>query len=185
MKKTILLKILLFMSLFLITLNAKEDTKNAYFAGGCFWGVEYHFEKKKGVKDVISGYMGGLIKSPSYFQVIKGNTGHLETVKVTYDPKIISYEELTKLFFEIHDMEQRDGQGPDIGSQYLSAIFYDNIKEKDIAKNLINILTNKGYNVATSLYKANKFFDAENYHQNYYKRKGGTPYCHSYKKIFE
>lgn len=182
-KNTVLIGFIL--SLFISTsMFAKETTKNAYFAGGCFWGVEYHFEKQKGVKDVISGYMGGMIKDPNYYQVSNGNTGHLESVKVVYDPNIISYEKLTKLFFEIHDMEQKDGQGPDIGSQYLSAVFYNDIKEKNITKKLINILTNKGYNVATSLYKAHDFFDAESFHQDYYQRKGGVPYCHSYKKIF-
>jgi len=163
---------------------AKETTKNAYFAGGCFWGVEYHFEKQKGVKDAISGYMGGMIQNPNYFQVVRGNTGHLEAVKIVYDPAVISYEKLTKLFFEIHDMEQTNGQGPDIGSQYLSAIFYNNEQEKKTSDKLIGILTSKGYKVATSLYKANKFFDAESYHQDYYEKKGGVPYCHSYKKIF-
>ena len=184
MKKILLVISFIFPIIFSTILTAKETTQNAYFAGGCFWGVEYHFEKQKGVKDAISGYMGGLIQKPNYLQVIRGNTGHLETVKIVYNPKIISYEKLTKLFFEIHDMEQTNGQGPDIGSQYLSAVFYNNIEEKKVVEKLINILTNKGYTVATSLYKANEFFDAEKYHQNYYKRKGGTPYCHSYKKIF-
>ena len=162
---TVFLTLILFMT----NLNAKENIKNAYFAGGCFWGVEYHLEKKKGVKDVISGYMGGLIKNPDYYQVVKGNTGHLETVKVSYDSNVVSFEELTKLFFEIHDMEQTDGQGPDIGTQYLSAIFYNDKKEKESAKKIINILTNKGYNVATTMYKANTFYDAENFHQNCHK----------------
>lgn len=184
------MKKLLFTLGFLLTLFmsnslfANETTKNAYFAGGCFWGVEHHFEKKEGVKDAISGYMGGLVQNPNYFQVIRGNTGHLETVKVVYDPKLISYEKLVKLFFEIHDMEQTNGQGPDIGAQYLSAVFYNNEEEKQTTQKLINILTTKGYKVATKLYKANEFFDAESYHQNYYAKKGGTPYCHSYKKIF-
>ena len=184
MKKLLLLLGIFFTLFISTTLFAKESTKNAYFAGGCFWGVEYHFEKKKGVIDAISGYMGGMVENPNYFQVIKGNTGHLETVKVVYDPKLITYEDLAKLFFEIHDMEQTNGQGPDIGSQYLSAIFYNDIEEKKVNEKLIDILTNKGYNVATTLYKANEFFDAESYHQNYYQRKGGLPYCHSYKKIF-
>ena len=161
-----------------------SNTKAAYFAGGCFWGVEHHFEKKKGVKDAISGYMGGSTKKPGYYDVIKGNTGHLETVKIVYDPKIVTFEELTKLFFEIHDMEQTNGQGPDIGSQYLSAVFYNNEKEKETAQSIINILTTKGYKVATSLIKTSQFYKAEGYHQNYYQRTGKTPYCHIYKKIF-
>ena len=161
-----------------------NNTKSAYFAGGCFWGVEYHFEKRKGVIDAISGYMGGDVSNPDYYEVVKGKTGHLESVKVVYDPKQISFEELTKLFFEIHDMEQTNGQGPDIGSQYLSAIFYNDEIEKNSSKKLIDILTQKGYKVATSLQKASIFYSAQAYHQNYYARKGSTPYCHFYKKIF-
>ena len=161
------------------------NTKTAYFAGGCFWGVEYHLEKQKGVKDVLSGFMGGTVKNPDYYEVIRGNTGHLETVKVIYDPKEISFEKLTKLFFEIHDMEQKDGQGPDIGSQYLSAVFYHNEEEKTVAQDVINILTTKGYDVATSLLEVTPFYLAEGYHQNYYARTGKLPYCHSYKKIFD
>lgn len=160
------------------------NLKAAYFAGGCFWGVEYHFEKKNGVKDAISGYMGGWVKNPGYYDVVKGKTGHVETVKVVYDPKIVSFEELTKLFFEIHDPEQKDGQGPDIGSQYLSGIFYHNEEEKKTAQGVIDILTNKGYDVATSLVEVTPFYIAEGFHQDYYARTGKTPYCHIYKKIF-
>ena len=162
----------------------KENINSAYFAGGCFWGVEYYFEHLKGVKSAVSGYMGGVMPYPDYRSVCSGLTGHFEVVKIDYDSSIVDFESLLKLFFEIHDFTQINGQGPDIGSQYLSAVFYNDIKEKNITKKLINILTNKGYNVATSLYKAHDFFDAESFHQNYYQRKGGVPYCHSYKKIF-
>lgn len=161
-----------------------NNLKTAYFAGGCFWGVEHHFEKKKGVKDAISGYMGGWVKNPGYYDVVKGKTGHVETVKVVYDPKIVSFEELTKLFFEIHDPEQKDGQGPDIGSQYLSGIFYHNEKEKKTAEDIIGILTKKGYDVATSIVEVSPFYTAEGFHQDYYARTGKLPYCHIYKKIF-
>ena len=169
------------------TIKTKEypsNYKSAYFAGGCFWGVEYHFEKKKGVIDAISGYMGGHVENPDYYEVIRGKTGHLESVRIVYDPEVVSFEELTKLFFEIHDMEQTDGQGPDIGSQYLSAIFYNDEKEKKTSQNLIDILTQKGYKVATTLQEVSTFYTAEGYHQNYYARKGSLPYCHIYKKIF-
>ena len=113
----------------------KHDTlasneKVAYFAGGCFWGVEYYLEKLDGVKDVISGYMGGDKENPTYQDVSSGNTRHIETVKVIYDPQKISYEVLAKAFFEIHDPTQTNGQGPDIGKQYLSAIFTSNEEEK-------------------------------------------------------
>ena len=166
---------------------SKEDTnmQKAYFAGGCFWGVEYHFEKQKGVKDVISGYMGGNVKNPGYYDVIRGNTGHVEAVEVIYNPNEISYEELTKLFFEIHDSTQTNGQGPDIGSQYLSVVFYNNENEKKTTKNIIDILKNKGYKVATTLKEVTPFYAAEGYHQDYYERTGKLPYCHVYKKIFD
>ncbi|WP_108061230.1 peptide-methionine (S)-S-oxide reductase MsrA [Poseidonibacter lekithochrous] len=162
-----------------------ENTKRAYFAGGCFWGVEHLMESKKGVKDVISGYMGGTVENPNYYGVIKGDTGHVETVEVIYDPREVSYETLAKLFFEIHDPTQKDGQGPDIGSQYLSVVFYGNDEEKKTTEKLINILESKGYDVATTLKPHSPFYAAEGYHQNYYLRTGKTPYCHVYKKIFD
>jgi peptide methionine sulfoxide reductase msrA/msrB len=161
-----------------------ENIKKAYFAAGCFWGVEYHFEKLEGVVSAISGYMGGKIANPSYEMVCSGFSGHLEVVEVTYDESIVSFEALTKLFFEIHDFSQTNGQGPDIGSQYLSAIFYVNEEQKDISEKLIVALENKGFKVATSLYKFVPFYKAEDYHQDYYERHQKAPYCHSYRKIF-
>lgn len=158
--------------------------KKAYFAGGCFWGIEYFFQKVNGVKSVISGYMGGHIENPTYEIVCSGFSGHLETIEVCFDETIISFESLAKLFFEIHDFTQTNGQGPDIGTQYLSAIFYCDEEQKNIALNLIEELKNKGFKVATSLYKKSTFYKAEEYHQNYYERHQKMPYCHSYKKIF-
>jgi len=158
--------------------------KEAYFAGGCFWGVEYYLEKLDGVKDVISGYMGGDKENPTYIDVSSGNSGHLEVVKVIYDPSKISYETLSKAFFEIHDPTQADGQGPDIGEQYKSAIFTSDEKEKEIINNLINILKQKGYKVVTKIYDAKSFYEAEDYHQNYYTNQKKTPYCHRYIKKF-
>jgi len=158
--------------------------KQAYFAAGCFWGVEYHFEKLKGVNSAISGYMGGHIENPDYRLVCSGTSGHLEVVKIEYDSSIVSYEELLKLFFEIHDFTQTNGQGPDIGSQYLSAIYYEDESEKEMIENIIKELTNKGFKVATSVYEMVPFYEAEDYHQDYYERHQKVPYCHSYKKIF-
>ena len=163
---------------------AAKEEKAAYFAGGCFWGVEHHFENLPGVKDAVSGYMGGKTENPTYNEVSYKNTGHVETVKVTYDPSVVSYETLAKLFFEIHDPTQTNGQGPDIGEQYLSVIFYNDEKEKDDAQKLINILKEKGYKVATTLRDAKTFYDAEDYHQDYYKKTGKQPYCHVYQKRF-
>lgn len=156
----------------------------AWFASGCFWGTEYYFNKAKGVMETTVGFMGGHLEHPSYKQVCTGETGHLETTEVAYDPHQTSYEELVKLFFETHDFTQVNGQGPDIGPQYLSAIFYANAEQKAIAEKYIRILTEKGYKVATSLRPASVFWKAEDYHQDYYDHKGTTPYCHFYRKIF-
>ena len=161
-----------------------SEFKKAYFAGGCFWGVEYYFEKLDGVISAISGYMGGEIKNPTYEDVCTKKSGHYEVVEVSYDPKRISFEKLAKFFFEIHDPTQTDGQGPDIGPQYLSAIFYNDEKEKLIAQKLINILEKKGMKIATKLLPKQTFYKAEEYHQDYYHKKGMKPYCHSYKKRF-
>ena len=156
----------------------------AYFAGGCFWGMEYLFEHKEGVISATSGYMGGSLSEPSYRDVTSGETGHFESVEIIYDPTKVSYEELAKFFFEIHDPTQTNGQGPDIGSQYLSAVFYQNNSEKKTAQKLIAILNDKGYDIATRLIPAQTFWAAEDYHQNHYDRNQQKPYCHIYKKKF-
>jgi peptide methionine sulfoxide reductase msrA/msrB len=163
-----------------------ENSKKAYFAGGCFWGVEYHFENLDGVISADSGYMGGDSKDPTYKEVCSGNTGHIEVVEITYDPDIVSFEKLAKLFFEIHDPSQANGQGPDIGSQYISAIFYNNEEEKKEAQKLIKLLESKGIKVATKLISAKEypFYEAEEYHQDYYKKHNKKPYCHTYTKRF-
>lgn len=160
------------------------EYKKAYFAGGCFWGVEHLFQGKEGVVTVISGYMGGSKESPTYQDVLTGSTGHLEAVEITYDPDQVSYVELTKFFFEIHDPTQANGQGPDIGTQYLSAVFYSNEEEQIITRELIDILKSKGYDVLTQLIPAETFWNAEEYHQDYYGKKNQQPYCHKYQKKF-
>ena len=162
----------------------EEKLKKAYFAGGCFWGVEYYLEKQKGVTSVVSGYMGGKKKNPTYQDVSKGDSGYLEAVQVTYDPRKTSYEALAKLFFEIHDPTQKDGQGPDIGSQYKSVIFVANKDERKTIEKLITVLQSKGYDIATRVQKQTAFYKAEKYHQDYYQRKGKIPYCHGYVKRF-
>jgi peptide methionine sulfoxide reductase msrA/msrB len=157
----------------------------AYFAGGCFWGVEYHFEKLKGVISATSGYMGGDVEEPTYKQVCYEKTGHLEVVEIKYNPNLVSYETLAKLFFEIHDPTQANGQGPDIGEQYKSAIFYNTSEEKETLEKLIKILKDKKYNVVTKLIKADTpFWKAEEYHQDYYEKHNKKPYCHAYQKRF-
>ena len=156
----------------------------AYYAGGCFWGVEHLFQSKPGVIDAVSGYMGGGLENPTYQDVLTGKTGHLEAVEITYNPAIVTFEELTKFFFEIHDPTQSNGQGPDIGAQYLSAVFYSSEEEKQTAQLLIDQLKDKGYNVVTQLIQVEAFWKAEDYHQDYYVKKNQQPYCHRYQKKF-
>lgn len=162
----------------------QPGTKTAIFAGGCFWGVEYYMQKAPGVISTTAGYTGGTKPDPSYEEVCSHETGHIEAVKIVFDPSKTSFEELAKLFFEIHDPTQVGRQGPDVGEQYISAIFYLDDEQKETAEKLIRILEEKGYRVATELRKATEFWEAENYHQDYYDHKGTRPYCHSYTKRF-
>ncbi len=152
--------------------------EKAIFAGGCFWGVEYLLEKAKGVIRVTSGYTGGTKANPTYEEVCSHKTGHAEAVEVLFDPKNTSYETLARLFFEIHDPTQVDRQGPDRGDQYRSAVFYVTPEQKTVTEKLIKELTAKKFDVATSLEPAGKFWPAEEYHQDYYKKTGKSPYCH-------
>jgi peptide methionine sulfoxide reductase msrA/msrB len=161
-----------------------QQTETAIFASGCFWGTEYYLKKAKGVKSTSVGYIGGNIENPTYEQVCTGTTGHAEAVEVIFDPSVTSYEELTRLFFETHDFTQVNRQGPDIGDQYRSVVFYTGNEQKQIAEKLIGELKDKGYQVATKLEKAGEFYTAEKYHQDYYFKTGGTPYCHIKREVF-
>ena len=158
--------------------------QTAIFAGGCFWGVEYYFQKAKGVISTQVGYIGGHTQNPTYKQVCSGTTGHAEAIRVTYDPSQVSYEDMAKLFFEIHDPTQVNRQGPDVGLQYRSAVFYQNEAEKATAEKLIGILRAKGLNVVTEVTPAGVFWPAEDYHQQYYEKEGQSPYCHVYTRRF-
>ena len=166
------------------TVEALKMREIAIFAGGCFWGVEHLMQKAPGVLSVTSGYIGGTKDYPSYKEVCTGTTGHAEAVQIEFDPTLTDYETLAKLFFEIHDPEQIDGQGPDLGNQYRSEIFYTNSLQKNSAEKLISILNGKGYQVATKVTPASTFWEAEEYHQDYYEHKGTQPYCHVYTKRF-
>jgi peptide methionine sulfoxide reductase msrA/msrB len=148
------------------------------FAGGCFWGVQYYLEKAPGVISTTVGYTGGHTEHPSYEQVCTHKTGHAESIEVVYDPIRTSFEKLARLFFEIHDPTQLDHQGPDMGSQYRSEIFYVNDEQKQTAEKLIGELKKKGWNVVTLLAPASTFWPAELYHQDYYQHNGEQPYCH-------
>lgn len=171
-------------SMFFVPEKQVPLADTAIFAGGCFWGVEYYLQKAPGVQTVVSGYIGGRKENPTYKEVCSGTTGHYEAVEVAFDPSRITFEELAKLFFEIHDPTQWNHQGPDWGEQYRSAVFYRSEEQKKITESLIDLLKQKGYSVVTEVKPASVFYPAEKYHQDYYDHKGSTPYCHGYTKRF-
>ncbi len=163
----------------LITFSIQaQKTKVAYFGSGCFWCVEAIFETVKGVKEAESGYCGGTTKNPTYEQICTGRTGHAETVKITYDPNVISYADLLRVFFNSHDPTTLNQQGPDKGTQYRSVIFYSNESEKELAKNYIkNLLDKKTFKeITTTLEPFSTFYPAEEYHQDFEKRNPDYPY---------
>ena len=151
--------------------DSKNEYKKAYFAGGCFWCMEESFDKVKGVVKSISGYSGGHVKNPTYKQVIYKDTGHVEAIAVYYDPKLTSYEELLKVFWVNIDPFDANGQFCDKGKSYRSVVFYENLKQKKLIKNsIINI--EKKFNkkkIVTLVWEFEKFYPAEDYHQNYYQ----------------
>lgn len=153
-------------------------------AAGCFWGVQYYFNQLDGVVKTEVGYIGGETNSPTYNDVCTGSSGHYEGLRIVYDVAKIDYASVIKYFFEIHDPTQQNGQGPDIGAQYKSAIFYYDLQQKDIAIESISILINNGYDIATKLLPVDVFWRAEDYHQDYYSKNYKTPYCHKYVKKF-
>ncbi len=167
-----------------ISMDFVPNGQRAIFAGGCFWGVEYYFKNTPGVISVTAGYTGGHTEKPTYEQVCTDKTGHAEAIEVVYDSTRTSFENLAKLFFEIHDFTQLNRQGPDIGAQYRSGIYYLDDKQKQTAEKLVKILKEKGYDVKTEIKPANTFWPAEQYHQDYYEKTGKKPYCHIRKKIF-
>jgi peptide methionine sulfoxide reductase msrA/msrB len=163
---------------------AQAGNETLILASGCFWGTEYFLKRIDGVLSTTVGYTGGHVENPSYEQVCGKKTGHYEACLVEYDPKRTTAEEVLRTFFETHDPTQANGQGPDIGPQYRSAVFYQNDAQRDLTQSLIGLLTAKGLDVATEVLPAQAFYSAEGYHQDYYDVKGGTPYCHGYRKLF-
>jgi len=157
---------------------------SAYFASGCFWGTEFYLQQLEGVVSTDVGYMGGKKEHPTYKEVCSGNTGHAEVVKVVFNPDSVSYDKLARLFFETHDPSQMNRQGPDIGTQYRSEVFYTSDSQKKTIEELIGKLSEKGVSVVTAVTEAADFWKGEEYHQDYYQGNGGRPYCHSYKKKF-
>ncbi|NCT10459.1 MAG: peptide-methionine (S)-S-oxide reductase MsrA [Flavobacteriia bacterium] len=158
-----------------------QNTKVAYFASGCFWCVEAIFESVNGVEEAVSGYAGGHTANPTYESTGTGNTGHAETVAVYYNPKIVSFETLLKVYYGSHNPTTKNGQHPDYGSQYRSIVFYSNNDEKATIDAMIFRLNKEVYDgkVATEVQKFTKFFKAEEYHQNFEKRNPNQPYVMS------
>lgn len=155
------------------------ETETAVFAGGCFWGIENFFSNTEGVISATSGYTGGYMESPTYREVCSGETGHAEAVQVVFDPSVISFESLARLFFEIHDPTTPNRQGVDVGSQYRSAVFYLSEEQRATVASLIGILTEKGFRVVTEVRPLEIFWPAEDYHQNYYGKNGVRSGCHA------
>ena len=156
----------------------KSATARAIFAGGCFWGVEHYFQQVPGVISVTSGYCGGHVEKPTYKQVCTGTTGHAESVEVVFDPAKVTYEQLARLFFEIHDPTTPNRQGLDVGSQYRSAVFYLDEQQRAVVDKLIARLTGLGYKVTTEVAASGKFWPAEDYHQDYFVKHPGRGDCH-------
>ena len=153
-------------------------------AGGCFWGIEYYMRSLPGVLDVEVGYTGGEVNHPTYAQVCLGNTGHFEAVRVLFDPSKTTEEKVLKYFFEIHDPTQVNGQGPDIGKQYQSAVFYHDAKQHKLIEKIVSDLQALGYKAATKILPAQVFWLAEEEHQQYYAKHHSLPTCHLYVKRF-
>lgn len=171
----------------------KKDT--ATFAAGCFWCVEAQFQQLKGVDTVVSGYIDGQVPNPTYKQVCTGTTGHAEACNITYDPSVISYDELLAAFFTSHDPTQLNRQGNDIGTQYRSGIYYHNDAQKEKAEYYIKKLNEeKAYSntIVTEVKPYSTFYNAEDYHQDYYNQNGEEGYCQmvikpkmdKFKKVF-
>ena len=153
---------------------------SAIFGAGCFWCIEAIFSKLNGVSEVISGYTGGNIPNPTYEQICSGTTNHVEVCKIIYNPEIISYEKLLKVFFEIHDPTTLNKQGNDIGTQYRSAIFFTDNKQESLSIKFKKSLDDSNAfpsPIITEITKLDVFYDAEEYHQDYYKNNQNQPYC--------
>ena len=152
-------------------LNENSNYKKVYFAGGCFWCMEESFDKEKGIIQSISGYSGGHLKNPTYKEVIYKDTGHVETIEITYDPKIISYKKLLEVFWKNIDPFDKYGQFCDKGKSYRSVIFYkNNSQKKVIQKSIAEIEQRFNSKVVTLLWKFDRFYQAEDYHQDYYQK---------------
>jgi peptide-methionine (S)-S-oxide reductase len=157
-----------------------SDLNHATFGGGCFWCLEAVFQEVDGVEKVVSGYAGGHVPNPSYQQVCTGDTGHAEVTQITYDPGVISYEDLLEIFFTIHDPTTKDREGADVGPQYRSIILHHDEEQKETAEAVMQRLENEnvfGDPLVTELEPLDIFYEAEEDHQDYYARNENLPYC--------
>lgn len=165
----------------LIKINTiQQNMDTITFGAGCFWCVEAIFSDLKGVEQVVSGYAGGSVKNPSYKEVCTGNTGHAEVCQVTYNPEIITYQELLEVFWQVHDPTTLNRQGGDVGTQYRSAIFYHNEEQRKVAEEFKATLNQeKVYPdpIVTEITAFTNFYPAEDYHQDYFELNGENPYC--------
>ncbi len=152
-------------------------TKTVVFGGGCFWCTEAIFHEINGIISVEPGYAGGNLADPTYDQVCSGTTGHIEVTKIEYDPDLIKFKDLLKVFFGTHDPTTLDKQGNDVGSQYNSAIFYTTDEQKKESEKAIKDLKDSGIEVVTQVRPLEKFYKAEDYHKNYYLKHKDQPYC--------
>ena len=155
-------------------------TETATLAGGCFWCLEAVYEMVRGVEKSVSGYAGGTVESPSYRQVCTGTTGHAEVVRLTFDPEVVSYRELVELFFVIHDPTTVDRQGHDVGPQYRSAIFYESEEQRETAEDVMAEVAASGAwpsPIVTEVTPLTTYYEAEEYHQQYFRRNPSQPYC--------
>ena len=161
-------------------MNTTKELATATFGTGCYWCTEAQFQQLRGVEHVESGFSGGQNDNPTYKQVCSGTTGHAEVINITYDPSVITYDELLSAFWEAHDPTTLNRQGNDIGTQYRSVIFWHNEEQKEKAqayKKKLNEDNVFGKQVVTKIAPFHKFFKAEDYHQNYYNENGSQPYC--------
>ena len=157
-----------------------ENLQTATLAGGCFWCVEAVFDDLRGVADVVSGYSGGHTENPTYAQVCSESTGHAEVIQVKFDPAEISFKEILQVFFAVHDPTTLNRQGHDVGTQYRSAIFYHDEEQKRVAEEVIKEITDEGvYDapIVTEITPFEKFYEAEDYHQEYFANNPNQPYC--------
>lgn len=158
----------------------QETTDIATLAGGCFWCLEAVYDQVKGVQSVESGYIGGQVDAPTYEQVCSGHTGHAEAVRITFDPRLVTFRDLLNVFFVIHDPTTRNRQGNDIGTQYRSGIFYHSPEQQQIAQEVMAAVTREGVYpnpIVTEVVPASQWYEAEAYHQEYFARNPFEGYC--------